>query len=683
MPVHPGTDSKGSFFRWGGHGKKYYYTKGNKASMAAAKAKAAAQGRAAYAAGYKGNEMKLKIQRITANFTGGVRHDEMAGRKYLVAPMIMMVEGVHEGNHGPLLYPADELAKTPQIWNHKPVVVYHPQINGELGVSACDPIILSNRQVGVIMNTTVGEISVKVNNKNTKLPALKAEAWLEEDRMDKVDERIAEAVEKNQMMELSTGLFTDNETAEEDAEWNGEKYDAIARNYRPDHLALLPDLKGACSIEDGAGFLRLNAKPDKINIVGNEMSHGNIRSLLNSWLRDKDEDVWVEDVYDDYFVFMKDGKYFKGNYTVVDGTIEVSDVFTEIVRITEWRTLDGAFVGNEGESEIGIIAVENIGDGIDVITINPAIDVTEDYIRIRQKSPGLFKKGSMRTIWISKSKSIKAVIGRLKKPPKGSKPISTHVQSYLFVKEKWTTDRAKAWVKKHKGTVNVKDNDSKRKENIMEKEKVIDALIACNTNSWGEDDREILTEMDDDVLEKMQEGDKAAKTAVENAAKKGAKEATEKLTANQEDKTGEADTDKTVDADGNKATDADKTAADKESDKKSTENKKPKTTEEYISEAPKEIRNVLSGMLATHKTIKVNLIKRITDNEKNKFTAEELETKDLPELKKLVAMLPGDEKETESGLGLNFDGQGDVEDITKNTEEPLLMPAIVCAEAKK
>ena len=40
------TDSKGTFCRWGGKGKKYYYTPGDKASMARARKKADKQGRA-------------------------------------------------------------------------------------------------------------------------------------------------------------------------------------------------------------------------------------------------------------------------------------------------------------------------------------------------------------------------------------------------------------------------------------------------------------------------------------------------------------------------------------------------------------------------------------------------------------------------------------------------------------
>ena len=567
MPVKSGTDNKGSFFRWGGHGKRYYYTKGNKTSMAVAKAKAEKQGRATYAAGYKGNNM---LQRITANFVGGVRHDEMMGRKYLVAPMVMLIEGVHDGSNGPLLYPKDELAKTPQIWNHKPIVVYHPAANGE-GISACDPIILSNRQVGVIMNTKFED------------GKLKAEAWMEEDRMNKVDERIAEAVEKNQMMELSTGLFTDNESAEEGAEWNGEKYDSIARNYRPDHLALLPDLKGACSIEDGAGLLRLNAKPGKINIVGNEMSHSNIRSLLNSWLQDKSEHAWIEAVYDNFFVYEDDAKYYKYNYSLENNQITIIGDAEEVIRITEWRTLSGEFVGNEKDKE----------------------------------------------------------------------------------------------------NVSNKDNaNSNRKEQVMDekkKVKIIDALIACNTNSWGKDDRETLEAMKDATLEKLLEGTIAAEKAVENAVKKGDAAV---LVANQEKEKAEAETEtKEAAAESASGDSSDGKTSGTDGDAKGDE--KSQTTNEYIAGAPKEIREVLESGMRSHNAIKASLIKRITANEKNQFTEDELKAKDLPELRKLVAILPGVEKAAGSGLEVNnFEGLEEVEDITQNTEKPMLMPAVVGTEVK-
>jgi len=243
MPVQRCTENGKPGWKWGKSGKCYTYEAGNDKASDKAKQKAHIQGAAIEKAGYKENTMLF--QSIITNFTGTIRHDTMEGKEYLVAPMIMITEGVHVGSNGALYYPKEELSKTPAVWNHKPVVVYHPQANG-VNVSACDPVILTNRKIGVIMNTKYEE------------GKLKAEAWLDPERMKKVDDRILDSIEKNQMMELSTGVYTDNES--EEGDWNGEHYDAIARNYRPDHLALLPDLIGACSIEDGAGFLRLNEK---------------------------------------------------------------------------------------------------------------------------------------------------------------------------------------------------------------------------------------------------------------------------------------------------------------------------------------------------------------------------------------------------------------------------------------
>lgn len=55
------TDSKGTFCRWGGQGKKYYYTPGDKASMERARKKANAQGAAAHASGYQGAKDEEEI----------------------------------------------------------------------------------------------------------------------------------------------------------------------------------------------------------------------------------------------------------------------------------------------------------------------------------------------------------------------------------------------------------------------------------------------------------------------------------------------------------------------------------------------------------------------------------------------------------------------------------------------
>jgi len=74
------------------------------------------------------------------------------------------------------------------------------------------------------------------------------------------------------------------------------------------------------------------------------------------------------------------------------------------------------------------------------------VDTNEESVRIRVKDPGEFDEGTFRTISISEEQGIKAVIGKYKADPAGS----THVQSYIFDKSKWTAAEAGKWVKDHK-----------------------------------------------------------------------------------------------------------------------------------------------------------------------------------------------------------------------------------------
>lgn len=299
------------------------------------------------------------IQELVTNVLPKLcRNDQMGGRDYIVVPMVILTEGVHHGSEGPFFYPKEELQKIPTVWNHKPVVVYHPEMNGQ-GVSACDPSIISSRSVGVMMNTRYEK------------GRLKSEAWIEKDRADAVDERIMAAVEAGEMMELSTGVFTDNEM--EPGEWNGEAYIGIARNYRPDHLALLPDKIGACSISDGAGFLRNEEKKKKgamaaaiqkvlarLGLVENELSFDNTRAMLATALRERFNAnlengpfLFVEDVYQNFVVYEFDNKLFRLGYTSTDTGVTLSeDQPVEVKRVTEYRTVDGSFVGNQEEGRL-------------------------------------------------------------------------------------------------------------------------------------------------------------------------------------------------------------------------------------------------------------------------------------------------------------------------------------------
>ena len=600
MPTHTGKDAKGCFCQWGGHGKKYYYTCGDDAARGRATKKANAQGQAVHAAGYVGNQQSganKMFQYIVTNLKPVVRHDSMENRDWLVGPVQMITEGVHNGSDGPIFYPAAELAKMTAVWNHKPVVVYHPQRNG-VGVSACDPVELTTRKIGVLMKTTFNDESKKLG----------AEAWLDPSRLRIVDNRVAEAIEKNEVMEVSTGLFMDLERTE--GEWNGEKYIGVARNIQPDHLAVLPDLKGACSIADGAGLLRMNQAGD------------------------------------------------------------------------------------------------------DLIVIENGVDVTEKYIRMRQKAPGSFVEGSFKTIWLNKSKGIKAVIGKLKGDD------STTVQSYLFNKDKWDADKAKAWVSKHKGVTNIstiimneisydsvqtllrgalitkEDNAwitdvfdtyfiyekdgklyrqsykiddgqvqfeglpvsverqvtykeitlSANKESPilkgqkMDKQKIVDELIANEKTSWTEEHRSVLMALDETVLTNMHV-DIVELTKPPVASKPEDKPNPTAPVAN----TQPIVTPKAV------------------------------TEEEYINNAPPSLREGMLEAKRTAEEVRKTLIETITANKRNIFTKEYLATKTVEDLRGM-ANLATTENESPRTIPIFLGQNGAAVDNTP--VEPLALPTM-------
>lgn len=244
-----------------------------------------------------------------------VRREQLNGVDHLVVPVTMMVEGVHSGSHGPILHLANELGRYPESWDGIPVTIGHPLVDGQY-VSANTPAVLQDWAVGRIFNTHVTG------------SALKAEAWLEEASLERISETTLEMINNGQIIEVSIGIFSDEEMTS--GIWNNERYTAVARNHRPNHLALLPDEVGACSIADGCG-IRVNKKENtkvatenviinadnqnsvikELNRMGfsvNELGYGELREKIGSAVYGLDGnglDHYVEEVYSDYFVYVQ------------------------------------------------------------------------------------------------------------------------------------------------------------------------------------------------------------------------------------------------------------------------------------------------------------------------------------------------------------------------------------------
>lgn len=188
-----------------------------------------------------------------------LREEMFEGRRHLVAPVVALVEGVHAGATGTAFYPAEEIAKYIYAWNGIPVPVFHPQEQGTY-LSAKSPQIIEEHCIGTFFNAFFDSDGAK----------LKGELWIDIEKAEKVAPEVLTMIRTGQALEVSTSLWTDDDWIP--GSWEGEEYETTATNYRPDHIALLPGMEGACSWDDGCG-VRVN----KLKIEGGDMKI-NIRS---------------------------------------------------------------------------------------------------------------------------------------------------------------------------------------------------------------------------------------------------------------------------------------------------------------------------------------------------------------------------------------------------------------------
>jgi hypothetical protein len=186
----------------------------------------------------------MGMERITVNLTPSIRQETIGNRKYLVVPLTMLVgDSVLNGSQGELFYPKEEVLKSPDDWNGMPLVKNHPTDNTGLEVSARNPYILNKYGLGFVFNSM-----------GTEDGQLVAEGWFDVENTRRIDKRILNWLLNKKPIELSTGLFTRNEPVPEGTKTeSGIPYKFGAYDYKPDHLAILPDDTGACSRKDGCG----------------------------------------------------------------------------------------------------------------------------------------------------------------------------------------------------------------------------------------------------------------------------------------------------------------------------------------------------------------------------------------------------------------------------------------------
>ena len=193
---------------------------------------------------------KLKI-RVNNNPDYAIRHEDLNGEGYVVVPVVMMVEGVHHGSGGRVYHTPSEFGRVVEAWNGVPITTGHPEdVNGDfVSVNSTDH---SSRVIGTVYNAAFDEQGGR----------LMAEAWISVESVKSDSLEAYRHIINGIPLDVSIGAYSDDEETEGD--WNGETYEAIARNYAPDHLAILPGAQGACSWDDGCGIRIHESRPDNM-----------------------------------------------------------------------------------------------------------------------------------------------------------------------------------------------------------------------------------------------------------------------------------------------------------------------------------------------------------------------------------------------------------------------------------
>ncbi len=177
--------------------------------------------------------------RINGNEVRNVVGDD--GKDYLVAPVVAIKEGVLNGEK----VTGEVIENSTPHWDKVPVTVNHPQVNGEF-VGVGDPGV-TNQVIGFLANPSYSG------------NALHGEIWIDVKLANSIGGEASEIVERLQNgfpMDVSTGYLA--EVMMMSGEFHGEHFQGEQTHIFPDHLAVLPNITGACSWGDGCGTPRTN-----------------------------------------------------------------------------------------------------------------------------------------------------------------------------------------------------------------------------------------------------------------------------------------------------------------------------------------------------------------------------------------------------------------------------------------
>jgi hypothetical protein len=212
-------------------------------------------------------EYRLETYQINGSL---LRTEQFNGRDYIVCPVVSMLGNTVVWSvtaPAPEFVPAEVVYVASQGWNYRPVVMNHPQVDGEY-VSANSPAVLEQNCFGFVFNADY-----------TDKDQLLVEAWLDSTAAEKVGPEAVDVISRLQageIVEVSNGQYVIM-SMQEGKTTTGQEYFAVWEQIVPDHLAMLGQGSiGACSVEMGCGANRVLVQKDSTN----KILQGAVRPLI-------------------------------------------------------------------------------------------------------------------------------------------------------------------------------------------------------------------------------------------------------------------------------------------------------------------------------------------------------------------------------------------------------------------
>jgi hypothetical protein len=199
------------------------------------------------------SEMETGLVQNMAETLCCTRREQLNGREHMVVQVVALVPGIVNGE----MVTQEEILASVQQWNDVPIPIEHPRERG-MPISARQPGVLERSVVGRLYGANVGPTG-----------NLRGEMWLDVGKVGALGYAdMLELLAAGGPVEVSTAYYRDLDTTT-----TGTGFSGAAKNLKPDHLALLPHSKGACSWQDGCGAPRVNE--DAAPVTAHQTTRGN------------------------------------------------------------------------------------------------------------------------------------------------------------------------------------------------------------------------------------------------------------------------------------------------------------------------------------------------------------------------------------------------------------------------